>query len=140
MDGVVVFADNKVLEVDSFENKLFNRLKGESSYSVLPVCSIQDLESTIKAISTFKAIILDWNFKNEDAEIEGLEGAKLPDKTPEQTLDVADIYSLIYIYSETELGAEIKTKLQQRYGQKVQFKKKALDAIDEDAAAIIKDC
>ena len=54
MDGVVVFADNKVLEVDSFENKLFNRLKGESSYSVLPVCSIQDLESTIKAISTFK--------------------------------------------------------------------------------------
>lgn len=139
MDGVVVFADNKVLEVDSFENKLFNRLKGESSYSVLPVCSIQDLESTIKAISTFKAIILDWNFKNEDAEIEGLEGAKLPDKTPEQTLDVADIYSLIYIYSETELGAEIKTKLQQRYGQKVQFKKKALDAIDEDAAAIIKD-
>lgn len=139
MDGVVVFADNKVLEVDSFENKLFNRLKGESSYSVLPVCSIQDLESTIKAISTFKAIILDWNFKNEDTEIEGLEGAKLPDKTPEQTLDVADIYSLIYIYSETELGAEIKTKLQQRYGQKVQFKKKALDAIDEDAAAIIKD-
>ena len=139
MDGVVVFADNKVLEVDSFENKLFNRLKGVSSYSVLPVCSIQDLESTIKAISTFKAIILDWNFKNEDVEIEGLEGAKLPDKTPEQTLDVADIYSLIYIYSETELGVEIKTKLQQRYGQKVQFKKKTLDAIDEDAAAIIKD-
>lgn len=139
MDGVVVFADNKVLEVDSFENKLFNRLKGVSSYSVLPVCSIQDLKSTIKAISTFKAIILDWNFKNEDVEIEGLEGAKLPDKTPEQTLDVADIYSLIYIYSETELGVEIKTKLQQRYGQKVQFKKKTLDAIDEDAAAIIKD-
>ncbi len=138
MEGVVVFADNKVLEVDSFENKLFNKLK-EESYSVLPVCSIHDLESTIKAISTFKAMILDWNFKNEDTEIEGFEGVELPNRTPEQILDVADIYSLIYIYSETELGADIKTKLQQRYGQKVQFKKKTPGAIDEDATAIIKD-
>lgn len=31
MDGVVVFADNKVLDIDSFENKLFNKLREESS-------------------------------------------------------------------------------------------------------------
>ena len=80
MDGVVVFADNKVLEVDSFENQLFNKLKEESSYSVLPICCIQDLESTIKAISTFKAIILDWNFENNNAEDEELEGVVLPNK------------------------------------------------------------
>ena len=54
MDGVVVFADNKVLDIDSFENKLFNKLREESSFTILPVCSIYDLESTIKATSTFK--------------------------------------------------------------------------------------
>ena len=139
MDGVVVFADNKVLEVDSFENQLFNKLKEESSYSVLPICCIQDLESTIKAISTFKAIILDWNFENNNAEDEELEGVVLPNKTPEQFLNVADIYSLIYIYSTNEIGAEIKTKLQARYNHKVKFKQKAPGAIGEDAAAIIKD-
>lgn len=139
MDGVVVFADNKVLEVESFENKLFNKLRQDSSFSVLPVCSIHDLESTIKAISTFKALILDWNFKNEGDELEELEGAVLPDKTPEQLLNVADIYSLIYIYSENELGDITKRKLQERYQEKVQFKKKTPEAIDDDAATIIKE-
>ena len=139
MDGVVVFADNKVLEVESFENKLFNKLRQDSSFSVLPVCSIHDLESTIKATSTFKAIILDWNFKNEGDELEELEGAVLPDKTPEQLLNVVNIYSLIYIYSENELGAITKRKLQERYEEKVQFKKKTPEAIDDDAAMIIKE-
>ena len=114
MDGVVVFADNKVLDIDSFENKLFNKLREESSFTILPVCSIYDLESTIKATSTFKAIILDWNFKNEEIDDEELGGAKIPDNTPEQFLNSADIYSLIYIYSENELGDEIKKRLQEK--------------------------
>lgn len=139
MDGVVVFADNKVFEVGSFENKLFNKLREDSPYSVLPVCCIKDLGSTIKATSTFKAIILDWNFKNDDVEIDDLEGAVLPDRTPEQFLSDADIYSLIYIYSENELGDTIKTKLRKRYNEKVQFKKKTPNAINEDATAIIKE-
>ena len=45
MDGVVVFADNKVLEVESFENKLFNKLREGASFSVIPICNINDLES-----------------------------------------------------------------------------------------------
>lgn len=139
MDGVVVFADNKVLDIDSFENKLFNKLREESSFTILPVCSIYDLESTIKATSTFKAIILDWNFKNEEIDDEELGGAKIPDNTPEQFLNSADIYSLIYIYSENELGAVTKSKLQERYKEKVQFKKKTPEAIDDDAAMIIKE-
>ena len=139
MDGVVVFADNKVLDIDSFENKLFNKLREESSFTILPVCSIYDLESTIKATSTFKAIILDWNFKNEEIDDEELGGAKIPDNTPEQFLNSADIYSLIYIYSENELGAMTKSKLQERYKEKVQFKKKTPEAIDDDAAMIIKE-
>lgn len=140
MDGVVVFADNNVLDSDSFENKLFNKLRKNSSFSILPVCSICDLESTIKATSTFKAIILDWNFKNEVIEFgEELYGAKLPDKTPEHFLDVADIYSLIYIYSENELGTEVKHKLQERYHGKIRFKKKTPDALDDDVTSIIKD-
>lgn len=139
MDGVVVFADNKVLEVESFENKLFNKLRQDSSFSVLPVCSIQDLESTIKATSTFKAIILDWNFKNEGDELEELEGAVLPDKTPEQLLNVADIYSLIYIYSEDDLGFEKKEKLKKRYSSKIQFKQKTPNALDKDVTSIIED-
>ena len=136
---MVVFADNKVLDIDSFENKLFNKLREESSFTILPVCSIYDLESTIKATSTFKAIILDWNFKNEEIDDEELGGAKIPDNTPEQFLNSADIYSLIYIYSENELGAMTKSKLQERYKEKVQFKKKTPEAIDDDAAMIIKE-
>lgn len=139
MDGVVVFADNKVLDIDSFENKLFNKLREESSFTILPVCSIYDLESTIKATSTFKAIILDWNFKNEEIDDEELGGAKIPDNTPEQFLNSADIYSLIYIYSENELGDEIKKRLQERYHEKVQFKKKTADALNVDAGTIIKE-
>lgn len=139
MDGVVVFADNKVLEVESFENKLFNKLREGSSFSVIPICNINDLESTIKATSTFKAIILDWNFKNDEDELKELEGVEFPDRTPEQLLSSADIYSLIYIYSENELGAVTKSKLQERYHEKVQFKKKTPEAIDEDTKTIIRE-
>lgn len=98
MDGVVVFADNKVLEVESFENKLFNKIREGAAFSIIPICNINDLESTIKAISTFKAIILDWNFKNDEDDLNELEGVEFPDRTPEQLLSSADIYSLIYIY------------------------------------------
>ena len=62
MDGIIIFADNKVFDRDSFENQLFDKLRYESSLSILPVCSIECLEETIKTVSTFKALILDWNF------------------------------------------------------------------------------
>lgn len=139
MDGVLIFADNKVLETGSFENKLFNELRTGLSYSVLPVCNIKDLELTIKAISTFKAIILDWNFDESEEELEGLEGAKLPSKNPEQILNNAEIYSLIYIYSETELAETIKSSLTDRYGTKIKFSKKNSNAIDSELETIKND-
>ena len=76
---------------------------------------------------------------NEEIDDEELGGAKIPDNTPEQFLNSADIYSLIYIYSENELGDEIKKRLQERYHEKVQFKKKTADALNVDAGTIIKE-
>ena len=75
MEGVILFADNNVLIQNSFENKLFTRLSQEQTLTVLPICSLSDLEATIKTASTYKALILDWNFNNlpqhEDDDFEG---------------------------------------------------------------------
>lgn len=138
MDGVVVFADNKVLEAESFENQLFNKLKNDGAFPILPICSIEELETTIKTISTCKALILDWNFDRDD---EGdLEGVKLPVHTPEEFLKNVELYSLIYVYSQNEIGAEIRQDLQNRFPDKIQFKTKAKDAeVDNDVHNIKKD-
>ena len=66
MTGVILFADNKVFESNSFENLLFVKLAAEDTLTVLPICSLPDLELTIKTISTCRALILDWNFDRDN--------------------------------------------------------------------------
>lgn len=132
MDGVILFADDKVFQ-QSYENEFFRSLLKEKKYPVLAVDNIELLEKTVRSISTYKAVILDWNFiRSEEDDI--TDGIELPNENPALFLLENDIYSLIYIYSDkliehTEDGQKLKSK----YGNKIQFKQK------NAAAANVKD-
>lgn len=140
MKGVILFADNKVLEKSTVENKLFEKLNGSSDYVVLPITSVNALEETLKNISTFKALILDWNFERDGKEEEELLGIKLPDINPDSLLLKTELYSLIYVYSQNEIPEASKDILSQKFGGKITFKAKGKgDNIEEDANSIIRD-
>lgn len=137
MTGVILFADNKVFESNSFENLLFVKLAAENTLTVLPICSLPDLELTIKTISTCRALILDWNFDRDNILDDDLEGSVLPPLTPERLLSDMNIYSLIYVYSQSDISEEIKVHLTKHYSNKIQFKiKKNVDQIDDDVSQI----
>ena len=137
MTGVILFADNKVFESNSFENLLFVKLAAEDTLTVLPICSLPDLELTIKTISTCRALILDWNFDRDNILDDDLEGSVLPPLTPERLLSDMNIYSLIYVYSQSDISEEVKVHLTKHYSNKIQFKiKKNVDQIDEDVLQI----
>lgn len=135
MEGVILFADDKVFE-DSFENEFFRSLLNEKTHPVLAVDSLELLEKTTKSISTYKALILDWNFEQEK-NMEDIE-LEIPNENPAAFLLDNEIYSLIYIYSdklieETDDGKKLKAK----YGDKIQFKQKSntMSTPAESAAA-----
>lgn len=132
MDGIILFADNNVFENNSFENDLFEKLHSDENLSVLPVSNLEDLKKTIRSISTFKALILDWNFENDDVE-DDLEdyGVEKPKSNPESLLESIEIYSLIYVYSQIEIPKEIQDKLINRFHEKIKFKIKG-DKKDSD--------
>lgn len=143
MKGIILFADNNVLEAGTFENNLFNQLKKSTNdYVILPICSVEELEETLKNVSTFKALILDWNFeidsidKDEEAEL----GLELPIVTPEELLLNNEIYSLVYIYSQNKIPSDIEGKLKTKFGQKVSFKSKDFgNDVVSDASSILQD-
>lgn len=140
MKGVILFADNKVLEKSTIENKLFEKLNGSSDYVVLPITSVDALEETLKNISTFKALILDWNFERDGKEEEELLGIKLPDINPDSLLLKTELYSLIYVYSQNEIPETSKDILSQKFRGKIAFKTKGtIGSIEEDANTIISD-
>ena len=62
MNGVVLFADNKVFSKGN-EKSLFEFFLKKKEFSILPIDNLACLESTIKSASTFKAFIIDWNFE-----------------------------------------------------------------------------
>ncbi len=145
MNGVIIFADDKVFENGSFENKLYENLTSDG-VPVLPISDLRTLETTIKSMSTFKALILDWNFKGDNGGVEELEGAELPPVTPEMVLDNLNIYSLIYVYSQVEIDEETKSTLKTEFPNKVKFetkvnnsKKTISDIASEEAEKIAKD-
>lgn len=125
MDGIILFADNKVFEKNSFENDLFEKLHSDEDLSVIPISNLEDLKKTIRSISTFKALILDWNFENDDVE-DDLEdyGVEKPKSNPESLLESIEIYSLIYVYSQNEIADATKNKLKDIFHEKIQFKTK----------------
>lgn len=140
MEGVILFADNNVLCQNSFENKLFTRLSQEQTLTVLPICSLSDLEATIKTTSTYKALILDWNFSNPlqqgDDDFDGID---LTFQTPENILDTLDIYSLIYVYSQNQIPQDIQDRYKERFPDKIQFNIKNPDNVDQECSHIQQD-
>jgi hypothetical protein len=117
MDGVIIFADDNIFESTGFEYKLFKKFNEEKDYSIIPINNLTSLEKTITSISTYRAIILDWNFKrNSDTE-----GVVIEDENPLDLLESNNIYSLIYIYSEKEIGPETKDRLIDLYKDKIRF-------------------
>lgn len=123
MNGVILYADDDVLQPNSFENKLFSKFHADSKYPILPITSIQDLERTIQSLSTIRVLILDWEFRvpKEDPD--------MPDRNenPLDWLMSHHIYSLIYIYSRVDIKDKIKKDLKTRYGEnKIFFKRKAI--------------
>lgn len=140
MEGVILFADNNVFIQNSFENKLFTKLSQEQALTVLPICSLSDLEATIKTASTYKALILDWNFNNQpQQEDEDFEGLDLAPQTPENILDALDIYSLIYVYSQNQIPQDIQDRYKERFPNKIQFNIKNSANIDQECAHIQQD-
>jgi hypothetical protein len=81
------------------------------------------LEKTISSVSTYKAIILDWNFKQDSGE----EGVSIPDATPYNFLKNNKIFSLIYVYSQAAIPTEQKEELEKLYPNKIFFSIKEIE-------------
>lgn len=131
MDGIIIFADDDVLIDNRYENKLFKKFVKDGGFPVLPITNILDLEKAIDSISTFRVLILDWEFKknigiDEDA------GARLPNDTPLDMLLKKDIYSLIYIYSRNPDKIRNNEELKVKFGDKIKIEDKKGDDGDVD--------
>lgn len=140
MDGVIIFADNRVFENGSYENQLFLKLQSDSTLSVLPIHTITNLETVLKSMSTFKVLILDWNFEQESNNEFELAGVRLPISNPKELLQKIDIYSLIYVYSQAEIPEVDKEQLLKKFNDKIKFKtKKGEEAIESEYNSIKRD-
>lgn len=130
MNGVVLFADNRIF-CQGKENELFNLFLSNPEFSVLPIDSLGCLESVIKSASTFRACIIDWDFENNEVKDDDFAGLDLPQRTPMSLLMENPLYTLVYVYSEKEIPENEKAYLQNKYGNKIQFKTKSEDAKSE---------
>ena len=128
MEGIILFADDHIFETERLENQLFSKLNLETGFPILPIDNLTVLERTVSSISTYRALILDWNFNKKSGE----EGVVLPDENPLEIITRNKIYSLIYVYSENEIGAEIKEQLEKAYPNKIYFEKKVNDVKELD--------
>lgn len=131
MEGVILYADDHIFDVDRIENELFRRFNSDKNLAVLPINNLTILEKTVSSISTFKALILDWNFKRETEDDEE-DDFKLPDEDPLSFLKDNKIYSLVYIYSQADIGEDTKNELRALYTDKIFFETKKPDNEVED--------
>lgn len=120
MEGIILFADDHVFDSARIENKLFQKFNSEENYTVLPVNNLNTLEKAVASISTYRALILDWNFKR-DMDGDEEDGIEIPDENPYDFLKSKKIYSLVYVYSQIEVAQGIKEELEQLYPGKIYF-------------------
>ncbi|MGV3696980.1 hypothetical protein [Flavobacterium sp.] len=139
MEGVILYADDHVFDSNQFVNKLFNKFNSDGNYSILPINNLNVLEKTVSSISTFKAIILDWNFKKELSEEDKEMGVTAADENPLDFLRQKTIYSLVYIYSQEDLPHTIVEELSALYPNKIFFDKKGITSdLDNEFEKITK--
>lgn len=132
MAGVILYADDHINSSDRPENALFEELRKD--IPVLGVDKIDFVEESTKAIGSFRALILDWEFENEDdfSDIEEEIGLKVPieqgsvkENETLAFLNNNDFYSLIYIFSQKNVEESgIGEKLKKKFGDRVRFKLK----------------
>jgi len=135
MEGVIIFADDHIFESDRFENKLFHKLNKEDDFSILPIDNLITLEKAVTSISTYRALILDWNFKREAEE-----DVRIPDENPFDILKDNTIFSLIFIYSENEISQEKQDALKENYPDKIFFlQKQNTDKVDIEYYRIVQE-
>lgn len=120
MEGVILFADDHIFDSQRLENKLFQKFNSDGSFSILPINNLTILEKTVSSISTYKALILDWNFQRESED----DDVNIPDENPYEFLKANKIYSLVYIYSQADIGEEKKAELSKLYPGKIFFETK----------------
>jgi hypothetical protein len=114
MEGVILFADDEIFQ-DSFEKKLFEFLRQSSKHPILPINNLIDFERTIKSISTYRAILLDWEF------VLKIDGEAEKRENPLTILQTHSLYSLIFIYSRATISDEVQRDLTQKFGSKIVF-------------------
>ena len=135
MNGVILYADDDVLNTSAYEYKLFEKFNRNSEYSILPINNISDLKNTVQCISTFRALLLDWSFKKPK------EDEDFPDENenPLEFLKTNRLYSLVYIYSREDIPEVTKSELRSIYGDdKIYFEQKASDQnVDNEFEKII---
>ncbi len=132
MEGVIIFADDHIFDTGRDENKLFQKFNADSNYSILPINNLTTLEKTVFSISTYRALILDWNFKRAKVEDdEDFEDVQTNDENPYEFLKAQKLYSLVYIYSQDDIEETIQNELKALYPNKIFFEKKA-NANDPD--------
>jgi len=124
MDGVILFADDQVFNTRSNEYKLFCKFNSNSELTVLPIDNLYSLEKVLSSVSTYKALILDWNFKRQKDDSND-DDTQLPDETPFELIKNNEIYSLIYIYSQNPIGDDTQKKLREAYHEKIFFATKS---------------
>lgn len=141
MQGVILFADDKIHQSELLENGTFKRSDENSLFNSLnkelPVLGVHSLElasKSIGSIGSFNAIILDWQFTDEVAIQEIIKDddgtaklTKAPSTKDEATLTFLkenDFYSLIYILSEKDIESVYGASLKERFGDRIQFKQK----------------
>ena len=137
MEGIVLFADNKVF-CEGHENQLFNLFLQKEEFSVLPIDNLACLEATIQSASTFKACIIDWNFENVEIADEDFQGIDHTQRSPMSILQNYSLYTLVYIYSERDIPDADKDILMEKYGNKIHFRIKG-NAIETEYQNISKD-
>lgn len=134
MNGVIIFADDDVLNAGRLENELFNTfINSEEELTVIPISTLGNLLSVLRSVSTIRCLILDWTFEKE---IEGI-----PKKeNPLSILKANYIYSLVYIYSREALSEETKAELNSKFGNKIRYREKNNELEpDKEVAAILAD-
>lgn len=143
MDGIIIFADDDVLKVNTYENALFQKFLGyknnlykcNNHYSIIPITSTLDLENVIDSMSICRVLILDWNFKRlTDNDIKYL---SINDENPLNILKEKNVYSIIYIYSQEDISNDIQKELKNKFGEnRIFFSKKDKNKLEEEFTKI----
>lgn len=132
MEGVILYADDDIFDNQNFVNQLFQRFNSEGTFSIIPINSLTVLERTVSSISTYNALILDWNFKRPTEVGDDELGIAVSYDNPYDFLKSNNIYSLVYVYSQENIAPEIKAELESIYPNKIFFETKSANNLDTE--------